>query len=503
MFNLYDKIKEVFTKQPNKVIISTNNKNYSCREVDHYSEKLANLLYHLGISPGDRLVVQVEKSEFNLFLYLACLRCGIIYLPLNNTYTENELAYFFNDAQPKMIICDPKRKRAISTINKAKNISIETLDAFGKGSLTEKLNQITHKNHEIHSANPDETAVIIYTSGTTGKPKGAMITHQALICNAQDLVTVWNINEYDTILHVLPLFHVHGLFFALHTALLSGAKIILLPKFEPDTFFQYLSQSTLFMGVPTYYTRLLNDKRLNRKSCQAIRLFISGSAPLLPATFKDFQMRTGHTLLERYGMSETGINSSNPLNGIRKIGTVGLSLPRAKLRIVDDHNKEVISNKVGHIQIKGDNLFKGYWMNPEKTKEDFTEDGFFKTGDMGSFDTDGYLLIAGRSKDMIITGGLNVYPKEIELTIDGIDGVIESAVIGVPHPDFGEAVIAIVVADSDKIINEQVVIGIIKTQHASYKCPKKVFFINRLPKNALGKIQKNILRDRYSNLFIL
>ncbi|MEO8401575.1 MAG: AMP-binding protein [Gammaproteobacteria bacterium] len=501
MSNLYSHFKQKLREQKKNIIVTSHAK-YTFTDINDFSAKLVQILLDLGMRQGDRLAAQIEKSEYNIFLYLACLRAGFIYLPLNNTYTHEELDFFFNDAQPKVIICDIKNEKAIINIKSANNSCVKTLDAEGKGSLLETIKtKVSTEASEIYSVDPNETAVILYTSGTTGKPKGAMITHQGLFSNAEDLLKTWGITDADSILHVLPLFHVHGLFFALNTALLSGASTILLPKFHPDQFFKYLPKATVFMGVPTYYTRLINDERLNQDQCKNMRLFISGSAPLLQSTFIEFESKTGHILLERYGMTETGINTSNPLEGSRKVGTVGLSLPSVNIRVVDDKDNAVPLNGIGNIQVKGSNLFKGYWNNPDKTKEEFTEDGYFKTGDLGTLDDDRYLSIVGRSKDLVITGGLNVYPKEIELTIDSIDGVIESAVIGLPHTDFGEAVVAIVSGDENKL-DEQLIIEIVKQNHAGYKCPKKVFFIDSLPKNTMGKVQKNILREQFSKLFI-
>jgi malonyl-CoA/methylmalonyl-CoA synthetase len=496
MSNLYNSFKQNLLKCQKNILL-TKNAQYRFEDIDDFSAKLSCCLYLLGMKPGDRLAVQIEKSEYNLFLYLACLRSGFIYLPLNSAYTADELDYFFQDAKPKIIICDPQKEQLISNIKSADSSLIKTLDEQGLGSLTHQLNEIQHENYPIYSARSDEIAVILYTSGTTGKPKGAMLTHQALLCNALDLIKIWEITDQDTILHMLPLFHVHGLFFAFHTALLSGASIILLPRFDVNLFFEYLSQSTVFMGVPTYYIRLLKDARLNHESCEQMRLFISGSAPLLSSTFEEFAFKTGHTLLERYGMTETGINASNPFNGLRKVGTVGKPLSTVHIRVVNNHNDPVPLNEVGHIQIKGNNLFKGYWMDLNKTKEDFTDDAYFKTGDLGAWDEEGYLSIVGRSKDMVITGGLNVYPKELEVTIDDINGVAESAIIGIPHPDLGEAVIAVVVADLG-VVKEQHIIETIKQHHAGYKCPKKIFFVDHLPKNVMGKVQKNILREQFN-----
>lgn len=498
MCNLYAAFQQNI-KNVDKPLIITNAATYSFADIENYTARIANLLQNFGLKKGDRLAAYIEKSEFNLFLYLSCLRSGIIFLPLNYEYSNDELLYFFQDAKPKLVVCDPRKRDAINLLNKLNNYIIKTMDDTGSGTLLEQLNnQSTF--HEICSVNPDATAVILYTSGTTGKPKGAMITHKGLISNALDLVKIWDISSQDTVLHMLPMFHVHGLFFALHTALLGQAKIILLPKFQTDMFFKWLPECTIFMGVPTYYIRLIKDKRLTKDSCIKMRLFISGSAPLLATTFNDFQQRTSHEILERYGMTETGINTSNPLNGVRKIGSVGLPLSSVNVRVVNDQNESIKCGNIGHIQIKGDNLFKGYWGLPEKNREEFTDDGFFKTGDLGVLDTNNYLTIVGRSKDLIISGGLNIYPKEIETTINGIQGVSESAVVGVPHSDFGEAVIAIVVK-TNNILNEETVINTIKQHHASYKCPKKIIFVDQLPKNTMGKIQKNVLREVYWEIF--
>ncbi|MBN8827385.1 MAG: AMP-binding protein [Sphingobacteriia bacterium] len=498
MRNLYGLFKEAL-ESTSKPIVITENKKYSFQEIDTITGQIATILLNLGMKPEDRLAVQIKKSEYNLFLYLACLRSGFIYLPLNSTYTNDELDYFFNDAKPKVIICDPKKEKEISNIKSASNLHVKTLDNLGNGTLLSELHKINGSDI-IYNSKPNDIAVILYTSGTTGKPKGAMLTHQGLYINALDLNKTWGISTNDTILHMLPLFHVHGLFFATHTALLSGASLLLLPKFDNELFFKYLSYSTIFMGVPTYYIRLLKDLRLNIENTKHIRLFISGSAPLLPSTFNEFNSKTNHKILERYGMTETGINTSNPLNGERKIGSVGLPLPNVNIRIVDEDNKPVSINEIGSIQVKGPNLFLGYWQNPIKTKEDMTNDGFFNTGDLGSVDEDGYLSISGRSKDMIISGGLNIYPIEIETSINAIEGVIESAIIGIPHEDFGEAVIAVLEGDKSKLTEELIVLEV-KKHHAPFKAPKKVIFIDQLPKNTMGKVQKNILRDLYKDIF--
>jgi malonyl-CoA/methylmalonyl-CoA synthetase len=500
MSNIYHYFKQNLLKKKKNILL-TPRINYTFQAIDHFCIKLSQILSQLGMVPGDRLAVQVEKSEYNLFLYLTCLRSGFIYLPLNTSYCTEELTYFFQDAKPKVIVCDPEKEPIIRQISGANHCVIKTLDEDGAGSLLANINHVNSDVQlDVYPAKPHEIAVILYTSGTTGKPKGAMITHEGLLHNAQELNEMWELTDQDVILHLLPLFHVHGLFFAVHTALLRGASIILLPKFDVESFFHYLPQSSIFMGVPTYYTRLLNDNRLSRERCQHMRLFISGSAPLLATTFNEFYVKTGHKLLERYGMTETGINSSNPFLGARKVGTVGVPLPGVDIRIVNDKQLSVGWNEVGQIQIRGKHLFKGYWKNPDKTKEEFTDDGYFKTGDLGAWDREGYLSIVGRSKDLVITGGLNVYPKEIESTIDTIDGVLESAVIGVPHSDFGEAVVVVIAADKNKV-KEQFILETLKRKHAGYKCPKKVFFTDFLPKNTMGKVQKNVLREHYSKVF--
>lgn len=498
MQNIYQQIQSIILKQQTKNAIITATTNFYYQDLEAYSAKIANALAALNIKPGDRLAAQVEKSPYNIFLFLACLRSGIIYLPLNSSYSKEELHYFFSDAKPSLIVCDPSNA---ATIKKLGNCPVYSLDQQGQGSLN-ALWQQQSPIHDIYPSNSEDIAVILYTSGTTGQPKGAMITQQNLLSNSHDLIAAWGITANDTLLHMLPLFHVHGLFFGLLPLLLSGASILLLPKFDADLFFTFIHQVSLFMGVPTYYHRLLADQRLTPANCETIRLFISGSAPLLAETFSEFQKRSNHTILERYGMTETGINASNPLDGERKLGSVGLSLPHVTMRIVDDNNRVVAIGQVGRIQVKGNNVFKGYWNLPEKTAEEFTADHFFNTGDLGKWDQENYLYIVGRSKDMIISGGLNIYPKEIELTIDAIPGVVESAVIGVPHADFGEGVLAIVVANPNKV-DEAKIMKEVRQHHAGFKCPKKIFFLDALPKNTMGKVQKNILRNQFIDVFSL
>jgi len=476
---------------------------YTFNDLDTISAQVANALYSMGIRPGDRVASKIEKSAYNLFLYLGCLRSGIIYLPFNTGYAIEELKYFFEDAKPSLVICDPLHLEETQNLSMQYNpFSVLTLDKEGNGTLRTLCDKQSDVFNTVQSK-PSDIAVILYTSGTTGKPKGAMITHEGLASNAKALNEAWGMTDKDTILHALPLYHVHGLFFAVHTALLVGASIILLSKFEPQPVVDCFKKATVFMGVPTHYIRLINANNVNKKTCANIRLFISGSAPLLDSTFNSFYEMTGQTILERYGMTETGINTSNPLVEERKVGSVGKPLSGVLVRVVDEMDNIAKPYDIGHIQVKGKSLFQGYWQMPEKTAQDFTEDGFFKTGDMGYFDDEGYLFIVGRQKDLVISGGLNVYPREIELSIDLIDGVIESAVIGIPHPDLGEVVVAVIVAHQNLAEKgEAFILEHLKSKHAKFKLPKKVFFINELPKNTMGKVQKNVLRNKHAGFFM-
>jgi malonyl-CoA/methylmalonyl-CoA synthetase len=495
MNNLYSAFQKTINQNAQKVFIQTAKECFSFHETEIFSAKIANALNAIGLQAGDRVAIQIEKSAYNIFLYLACLRAGLVYLPLNNSYTEDELNFFFTDATPSLIVCDPAKALIFRQIT---NIHLETLDKQGQGSLANAWQNQSEK-HSILSSTSEDIAVMLYTSGTTGKPKGAMLSHRALLSNAMALNQAWQITAQDAFLHMLPLFHVHGLFFGIHTLLLAGGKVLLETKFDLDTFFARLPEANLFMAVPTYYSRLLNDNRLTQTSCAHMRLFTSGSAPLLPATFEAFQTRTGHTLLERYGMTETGVNTSNPLQGKRKVGSVGLPLPGVEVHIADAQK----TGDIGEIQIRGENLFSGYWQG-NKNLDHFAPPAhnkdYFQTGDLGYFDEEGYLYIVGRSKDLIITGGLNVYPKEIELSLDAIANVQESAVIGIPHPDFGEAVVAVVAGDASKL-SEKTLIDNLKQHHAGYKCPKRIFLVDALPKNTMGKVQKNLLRKQFEHCF--
>ncbi|MDH5370660.1 MAG: malonyl-CoA synthase [Gammaproteobacteria bacterium] len=500
--NIYSIFENRFPKSPDAVFIeTTDGTHYSYAYLQQETARIANFLTQQGVKKGDRVAVQVEKSPHVLFLYLACLRAGFVYLPLNTAYTKNELSYFLENAEPTVVVCSTDVYELFSSFKNNYLKHIYTLDTKEQGSLIEQ-SQNTAAEFETVACDTDDIAVILYTSGTTGRPKGAMITHGNLAANGLALQEAWNWQQSDVMLHALPIFHIHGLFVACHNVLLGGSKMLFLEKFDCKTIIQLLPKATVFMGVPTFYTRLLDDENFNSDVCQNMRLFISGSAPLLEQTFEDFQKRTGHTILERYGMTETGMNTSNPVDGERLAGTVGLPLPGVQTRIVDENNHTVENNQVGILQVKGDNVFKGYWGMPEKTAEEFTDDHFFITGDMATCNDKGYISIVGRNKDMVITGGYNVYPKEVELLLDESEGVKESAVIGLAHKDFGEAVTAIVVADdvnnppdADKLRKQ------LKEQLASYKTPKKIIFIEQLPRNTMGKVQKNILRETYKDLY--
>ena len=465
----------------------------SYERLHDYAGRLARGMYQLGIRPGDRVVGQVAKSPEALFLYFACLRLGALYVPLNTAYLDDELAFFVGDADPSLIVCEPERQRLFEKI--PGNRRVLTLDAQGNGSLSPLLS--TDGQLDICERTDDDVAVILYTSGTTGKPKGAMISHGNLAANGLVLHTAWQWQAGDIMLHALPIFHIHGLFVATHLPVLNRSPVILLPGFDPDQVINLLPHATVYMGVPTNYTRLLATGRLNRDVCSNMRLFISGSAPLLEQTFNEFRESTGVEIVERYGMTETGMNTSNPLDGTRKPTTVGPPLPGVTARIVDESGAPVGSGSPGNLEVRGDHVFKGYWQLPDKTRQEFTDDGFFKTGDVANQDEDGYISIVGRNKDMIISGGLNVYPREIEAVIDKLPGIVESAVIGLPHDDFGEGVCAVIVPEQGVTLEKQAIVGELKSRLANFKIPKWVHFVPSLPRNTMGKIQKNVLRDRF------
>lgn len=461
--------------------------------LDAASARIAHALDDAGCRPGDRVAVQVEKCWEGLALYLGCLRAGLVYLPLNTGYQKGELAYFFGDAEPRVIVCRPESADTVAALRP--EATVLTL-AGGEGTLHAHAADKSESFDTVISK-PDDLAAILYTSGTTGRAKGAMLTHRNLGSNALALVDGWGFTRGDVLLHALPIYHVHGLFVAVHCALLSGSRMLWLPKFDPVQVRALLPRATVMMGVPTFYKRLLADPAFGASDCRSIRLFVSGSAPLLPETFTEFERRTGQRILERYGMSETGMNTSNPLDGERIAGTVGPPLSGVTVRVVDGDGKPCAAGMVGGIEVSGPNVFPGYWRMPGKTREEFTADGFFRTGDMGEILSNGYVRIVGRAKDLIITGGLNVYPKEVEEKIDSLPGVVESAVIGLPDTDFGEAVTAVVVRKAGGALSEAGVIAALKAEIASFKVPKRVFFVDDLPRNAMGKVQKNVLRERF------
>jgi malonyl-CoA/methylmalonyl-CoA synthetase len=463
--------------------------------------RMANVLVERGVRVGDRVAAQVDKSVANIVLYLATVRAGAVYLPLNTAYTLNELAHFIADAEPSLVVCETAKADAIAAIAAGVNAKIETLDPTGRGTLTDAADAADSSFVTVPRGS-DDLAAILYTSGTTGRSKGAMLTHGNLASNSLTLVDYWRFTDDDVLIHALPTFHTHGLFVATNVTLFARGAMIFLPKFDPDLVLEMMARATVLMGVPTFYTRLLQHAGLSRESTARMRLFVSGSAPLLAETHRAWRSRTGHAVLERYGMTETNMNTSNPYDGERVPGAVGFPLPEVALRVTDpETGVEKPRGEIGMIEVKGPNVFKGYWRMPEKTKAEFRADGFFITGDLGRIDERGYVLIVGRGKDLVISGGFNVYPKEIEVEIDAMPGVVESAVIGVPHPDFGEGVTAVVVREPGASLDEAVILAGLDGRLAKFKMPKRVFVVDELPRNTMGKVQKNVLRDSYVDIY--
>ena len=503
--NLFAALRAAFPQDLDAVAVETDKGlHYTWRDLDRATAMLANLLQSLGLPAGARVAVQVEKSVEAMMLYLATLRAGYVFLPLNTAYQSAEISYFIENAEPAVVVCSPKNFGWVSKIAfQAGTQNVFTLGDDRTGSLLERAAHCSDL-HAVAAVKADDLAAILYTSGTTGRSKGAMLTHGNLLSNALVLKDYWGWQPGDVLIHALPIFHVHGLFVALHGALINGSKMIWLSAFDPKLVLQKLPEATVFMGVPTLYVRLLADPGLTRDACRNMRLFVAGSAPLLIETFTDWQQRTGHTILERYGMSETAMLTSNPYraqDGERRGGTVGFALPGVGLRVRGDDTHNLATGEIGGIQVKGPNVFKGYWRMPEKTKEEFTADGWFKTGDVGKIDERGYITIVGRSKDLIISGGYNVYPAEIEGYINDMPGVAESALVGVPHPDFGEVGVAVVIAKPGAPVSGEVVLASLKAQLANFKIPKKCFVVPELPRNTMGKVQKNLLREQYKGLF--
>ncbi|MBN9627944.1 MAG: malonyl-CoA synthase [Acidovorax sp. 65-7] len=482
---------------------------YTWRDLDRASARIANLLASLKLPEGSRVAVQVEKSVEAMALYLATLRAGYVFLPLNTAYQSAEIEYFIGNAEPAVVVCSPGNFGWVSKI--AFTLGTQHVFTLGDDRTGSLLDRAAHHSDE-HQAVPrsaDDLAAILYTSGTTGRSKGAMLTHGNMLSNAVMLKDYWGWKKGDVLIHALPIFHVHGLFVAIHGALINGSKMIWMAKFDPKAVIAAMPRATVFMGVPTLYVRMLAEPGLNKDAVKNMRLFIAGSAPLLIETFKEWQQRTGHTILERYGMSETIMLTSNPYaadkrykgQDERRGGTVGFPLPGVSLRVQGDDGKDLPVGEIGGIQVKGPNVFKGYWRMPEKTAEEFTKDGYFKTGDVGKVDERGYVHIVGRSKDLIISGGYNVYPAEIEGYINDMPGVAESALVGVPHPDFGEVGVAVVIAKPGAQLDADAIVAQLKSQLANFKIPKKCFVVAELPRNTMGKVQKNLLRDQYKGLF--
>jgi len=461
----------------------------------------ANAITSAGLTKGDRLVAQVGKSVSALTLYAGCVQAGIVYLPLNTAYTANEVEYFLSDSGAKLLVCDPSSSAELEPIAKAHSANLMTQSSDGlSGSLVEAIQAASH-DFATADCELDDLAALLYTSGTTGRSKGAMLTQNNLLSNAEVLHHLWQFTEKDTLLHALPVFHTHGLFVATNICLLSGAQMIFESSFDIDRVLQLIPHSTSMMGVPTFYTRLLGDDRFDKALTTNMRVFISGSAPLLAETHEAFEARTGHRILERYGMTETNMNTSNPYDGERRAGTVGFALPGVEVKITDAQTGDTVADgEIGQLEVRGPNVFKGYWKMPEKTAEELRDDGFFITGDLAQVDSDGYISIVGRDKDLIISGGYNIYPKEIELVLDEAPGVVESAVIGAPHPDFGESVVAVLVGNENDINIEQLE-STVADSLARFKHPRKMIIVESLPRNTMGKVQKNELRKQYADVF--
>ena len=487
---------------PKRLAIETHDGGHiSYGELIARAGQMANVLVARGVKPGDRVAVQVEKSVANIVLYLGTVRAGAVYLPLNTAYTLNELDYFIGDAEPSLVVCDPAKAEGLAPIAAKVSAKVETLGPDGKGSLTEAADKASPEFATVSRTN-DDLAAILYTSGTTGRSKGAMLSHDNLASNSISLVDYWRFTDKDVLIHALPIYHTHGLFVATNVTLFARASMIFLPKLEPDLIIKLMARATVLMGVPTFYTRLLQNPALSHETTKHMRLFISGSAPLLAETHREWSARTGHAVLERYGMTETNMNTSNPYDGERVPGAVGFPLPGVSVRVTDpETGKELPREEIGMIEVKGPNVFKGYWRMPEKTKSEFRPDGFFITGDLGKIDAKGYVHILGRGKDLVISGGFNVYPKEIESEIDAMPGVVESAVIGVPHADFGEGVTAVLVRQPGASIDEAAVLKGLDGRLAKFKMPKRVFVVDELPRNTMGKVQKNVLRETYKDIY--
>jgi malonyl-CoA/methylmalonyl-CoA synthetase len=499
---------------PHRVFIKTpEGRDLSYASLHDRSGRFAAALMERGVQPGDRVAVQVDKSMEAVLLYLACLRMGAVFVPINIANTPNEVGYFLRDAQPRIAVIRPADCALLEPHAAQAGVRhVETLGADGEGSLPALVRQSGLPRLPL-GGEANSLAAIVYTSGTTGRSKGAMLTRANLASNAAALAEAWRFTSGDILLHTLPLFHVHGLFAAINTVLASGCGLLLLPKFDAASVLKCLPQVTVYMGVPTHYTRLLQQAGMDHEAAAGVRLFVSGSAPLLADTHREFLRRTGHRILERYGMTETLMNTSNPYDGERKPGSVGLPLPGIAVRLAGGEAgaaathasgtgaRGAVTEVTGALEVAGPNVFAGYWQDPEKTRGEFTADGWFKTGDLGRIDSEGYVYIVGRAKDLVISGGYNVYPKEVEMELDALSGVLESAVFGVPHPDFGEGVTAVVVPEPATVLSEADLINSLQTRLARYKVPKRVLLVDELPRNAMGKVQKNVLRAAHAALY--
>ncbi len=508
--NLFSALRAAFPANLDAVAVETDEGlNYTWRDLERATAMMANLLASLDLPAGARVAVQVEKSVEAMMLYLATLRAGYVFLPLNTAYQSAEIEYFVGNAEPAVVVCSPANFGWVSKIAfQAGTQHVFTLGDDRTGTLLERAAHHSDRHTPVDKR-VNDLAAILYTSGTTGRSKGAMLTHGNMLSNAVTLKEYWGWKQGDVLIHALPIFHVHGLFVAIHGALINGSKMIWMAKFDPKRVIARLPEATVFMGVPTLYVRMLGEPGLTREACKNMRLFIAGSAPLLIETFNDWIARTGHTILERYGMSETVMLTSNPYSADKRYGnqterrggTVGFPLPGVQLRVRGDDGQDLPVGEIGGIQVKGPNVFRGYWHMPEKTAEEFTADGFFKTGDVGKIDERGYVTIVGRSKDLIISGGYNVYPAEIEGYINEMVGVAESAVVGVPHPDFGEVGVAVVIAKPGAQLQPEAIVSELKARLANFKIPKKCFVVPELPRNTMGKVQKNLLREQHKGLF--
>jgi malonyl-CoA/methylmalonyl-CoA synthetase len=498
---LYDRLFGIHASSTRPFLYLQDGKVLTHKDFLTIAAQMANAMVQIGLMPGDRVAVQIQKSPEALALYAACVQAGFVFLPLNTAYTVDELFYFIQNSGASLVVCDGKSEENLLPVVTSLGAKLETLNADGSGTLMDQAQCMPYTFATV-DRKEDDLAAFLYTSGTTGRSKGAMLTQANLLSNAETLVDYWQFTDKDVLLHALPIFHTHGLFVATNVTLAAGGSMIFLPKFDLDVVLEKMPKATSMMGVPTFYTRLLGDERFTRELASHMRLFISGSAPLLAETHTQFENLTGHRILERYGMTETNMNTSNPYDGDRRAGTVGFPLPGVELKVTDPESGASLPvGEVGQIEVRGPNVFKGYWQMPEKTAAELRQDGFFITGDLGKVDEDGYVHIVGRNKDLIISGGYNIYPKEIELVLDEQDGVLESAVVGVPHPDFGETVLGILVAENGQTPDLDKAMDAVRESLARFKHPQKLVVLDELPRNTMGKVQKNILRERYQGMF--